>query len=167
MAGLAALTGACGDDEPVTTPPDTTPPDTTPPDTASPTTGAPAEPTADVRIDYRHEQAGVSFEYRIECGPGAGTVTGEEGQAEVDASAACAALAEPAVVERLVEGPDDEICTEQYGGADVADITGTVSGQDVDTTVDRTNGCGISDWDDLLAPLLPPAIGVVTETTSD
>ena len=51
------------------------------------------------------------------------------------------------------------MCTEIYGGPDVATITGDIDGAPVDTTVDRANGCGIDDWDTVLAGLLPPAVG--------
>lgn len=153
---LTVLAGACGGDDDVPASP------TSPPATTEPV----REATANLQIDYRHDGAGVSFGYGIECGPEADDVVGDAERAEVDAAAACAALDEPAVVQRLVEGPGDEICTEQYGGDDVADITGTVSGEHVDTTVDRADGCGISDWDDLLDALLPPPVGVVDPATS-
>ena len=56
--------------------------------------------------------------------------------------------------------PPNSVCTEIYGGADVAQITGAIGDQTVDTTIDRTNGCGINDWDEVLGDILPPAIGV-------
>ena len=55
------------------------------------------------------------------------------------------------------------MCTEIYGGPDVAAITGTYDGVDgpkIDTTIDRTNGCGIDEWDTLLSQVLPGALGV-------
>ena len=62
---------------------------------------------------------------------------------------------------RLVQGPPpDQVCTEIYGGPDVARVTGTIDDQPVDATIDRTNGCGIGDWDDLLGSILPNPIGV-------
>ena len=65
-------------------------------------------------------------------------------------------LNDEAVRTRLIEGaPTDQVCTEQYGGPDEARFVGRIDDNDVDTTVDRTNGCGISDWDSLLAALLP------------
>lgn len=152
VSALALLAAACGEE-----------------DTSAPNTSAPAGDgvTADLTIQYEHSEADVAFEYGIECGPDSNALTGAAEQAEIDASAACEALDDAAVVERLVDGPpDDQVCTEIYGGADVAGITGSVSGQDVDATVDRTNGCGIADWDDLLDPILPPAIGVASPTTS-
>lgn len=115
-------------------------------------------PVADLSIVIEHPDRDT-IEYRLTCLGDTATVTPEE--VDVDEQAACLALANTDVVSRLVEGPPtDQICTEQYGGPDVATITGTIDDQPIDTTVDRTNGCGISDWDDLLADLLPPAVGI-------
>lgn len=56
--------------------------------------------------------------------------------------------------------PTDQLCTEQYGGADIAQIDGFIDGRSVDTSVDRTDGCGIADWDRLLSDVLPEPVGV-------
>lgn len=114
-------------------------------------------PVADLSIVVEHPDRGI-IDYRLICLGDTATITGDT---DLDEQAACVALASPDVISRLVEGPPaDQICTEQYGGPDVATITGTIDEQPVDTTVDRTNGCGISDWDELLVDLLPPAVGV-------
>ena len=74
----------------------------------------------------------------------------------IDGAEACTRLGEAEVLERLTAGsPAGQACTEIYGGPDVATITGELNGEAIDTTVDRANGCGISDWDDLLAEVLP------------
>ena len=78
----------------------------------------------------------------------------------IDGAAACTRLGEAEVLDRLANGaPGDRACTEIYGGPDVATITGELNGQAIDTTVDRANGCGIADWDTLLAGVLPPSKG--------
>lgn len=61
-------------------------------------------------------------------------------------------------VRRLVAGRDpDLLCTQIYGGPEVADIAGEIDGQEISATIDRTDGCGIADWD-MLSPLIgPPA----------
>ena len=141
LVGVAAVVAACGDassngDAPI---------------------GGPY-PVADLSIVVEHPDRDT-IEYRVTCLGDTATITPEG--VEVDEQAACLALANANVVSRLVEGPPtDQVCSEQYGGPDVALITGTIDDQPVDTTVDRTNGCGISDWDDLLADLLPPAVGI-------
>ena len=74
-------------------------------------------------------------------------------------------LPRPAVAcRRLVKGgpklfaavPPDTVCTEIYGGPQVARVTGTVKGTRVWTTFTRTNGCEISRWQRLSPWLLPP-----------
>ncbi len=115
-------------------------------------------PVADLSIVVEHPDRDT-IEYRLTCLGDTATITPEA--VDVDEQAACLTLADADVVSRLVEGPPtDRVCTEQYGGPDIATIKGTLDDQPVDTTVDRTNGCGISDWDDLLTDLLPPAVGV-------
>ncbi|WP_069164155.1 SSI family serine proteinase inhibitor [Nocardia altamirensis] len=52
--------------------------------------------------------------------------------------------------------PADAICTQQYGGPEVAHVAGTWAGRPVDATFNRTNGCEIRRWDSLV-PLLPEA----------
>lgn len=96
--------------------------------------------------------------YTISCSGAAAAVDPEvEG---VDPVTACQRLEDPEVVRRLVEGPPaDRICTEQYGGPQVATITGTIDGEAVDAEVSRVNGCEISTWDDMLAGILPPTDG--------
>lgn len=116
-----------------------------------------AGPTADLAVTV----AGGEFDdlsYTIVCGPDVEVVEPEvEG---VEAAAACDRLADPAAVDRLRTGPpEDQICAEVYGGPQVATITGTLDGQPVEATIDRVDACGISTWEDLLGPVLPPTEG--------
>jgi hypothetical protein len=89
--------------------------------------------------------------YTLRCG-GPEEPLGVEGVRLADAVAACGAAF--ANRDLLVEGPrPDLVCTQQYGGPERAQITGTLDGQPVDLTVTRTDGCGIATWD-ALQPLL-------------
>lgn len=45
------------------------------------------------------------------------------------------------------------LCTQQYGGPQVAVVTGTFHGRSVDCMFSRTDGCEISRWN-TMAPLL-------------
>ncbi len=115
-------------------------------------------PVADLDITVEHPDRDT-ITYRISCRAESAATTG--GEAGIDATAACSALADPEAFTRLVDGPPrDQVCTEQYGGPDTATIVGTLDGQSVDTTIDRANGCGIYDWDELLDGVLPEALGV-------
>jgi hypothetical protein len=109
----------------------------------------------EVTIDHPDQE---TYTYTVTCLDDTATV--EPADVGVEGDPACLALADEAVQQRLIEGaPADAICTEIYGGPDVATITGDIDGTAVDTTVDRANGCGIDDWDSLLVGLLPPAVG--------
>ncbi len=113
---------------------------------------------ADLTITIEHPDADT-VDYRVTCADGTATI---EGLDDLSAEAACVRLSIPEVQDRLITPPlpGDRVCTEIYGGPDTAHIRGTLDGQPVDTVIDRTNGCGISDWDTLLADVLPPALGV-------
>lgn len=113
---------------------------------------------ADLTITIEHPDA-ATVEYQVTCEEGTATIVG---LADLPADAACRQLSIPEVQERLVTPPlpGDRVCTEIYGGPDTAHIRGTLDGQPVDTVIDRANGCGISDWDNLLANVLPLALGV-------
>ena len=73
---------------------------------------------------------------------------------------ACERLATPEAQARLVDGPpQDLVCTQVYGGPDEAVVVGTIDDRPVDTIITRTDGCGIADWDTVLAGVLPAARG--------
>jgi hypothetical protein len=156
IPAFAIALAACGGGDTTTEP--TEPPTTTVP-TAPPTTVAPGggQAIGTIDITITHPDADP-VSYTIGCTGDAFPVTPEvEG---VDGEAACARLADPAVLDRLVNGvPADQMCTEIYGGPDIAVITGTIDNEAIDATIDRSNGCGIDDWDTLLAGVLPPALG--------
>lgn len=113
---------------------------------------------ADLTITIEHPDA-ATVEYRVTCSDATATI---EGLDDLSAEATCARLSIPEVQDRLITPPlpGDRVCTEIYGGPDTAHIRGTIDSQSVDTVIDRTNGCGISDWDMVLASVLPPALGV-------
>ncbi len=116
-------------------------------------------PIATLEIAITHpERPGVAYE--LSCLGDTATFFGEP--AGLEPFSACARLGDPEVRARLIDGADPgRVCTEQYGGPDVARFTGVLDGNDVDTAIDRTNGCGITEWDAVLAALLPEAVGPV------
>lgn len=162
---LALVAAACGDSSDTPGAADPAPPTepTLPTDGGDaagtrPADGVDAYAIADLTVTVTHPEAD-DVTYRLSCLGDTATI--DDPTVGVDAAAACTALLDQGVLIRLVEGPPaDQVCTEQYGGPDLAVITGTLGGEDVNATVDRTNGCGIFDWDDLLADILPSALGV-------
>ncbi len=117
-------------------------------------------PLVTVEITITHPDA-EDMTYIVSCLGDTATVTEDVG---IDDFAACNQLGQDDVRARLLNGPPaDQACTEIYGGPDVAHIVGTYDGVDgpaVDTTIDRTNGCGIDEWESLLSEVLPPARGL-------
>jgi hypothetical protein len=81
--------------------------------------------------------------WTLTCDPPGGT--------HPQAAAACQALAKAGDPFKPV--PKDAICTEIYGGPQVATVTGTWRGAPVNAKFTRLNGCEISRWDKV-APLL-------------
>ncbi len=70
------------------------------------------------------------------------------------AAAVAAAISAPAIRNRLLAGASpDMVCTETYGGPDMATVKGSIGGHPVATSFNRANGCGLADWQ-LLEPLI-------------
>jgi hypothetical protein len=92
-----------------------------------------------------------------------GTLVCDEGRVEgtgylsdpAAAQAACDLLASnPSAVNLLVNGRQPGMmCTQQYGGPEVARVSGNIGDRRVSIKVDRTDGCGIAEWR-MLTPLL-------------
>lgn len=100
------------------------------------------------------DPGGSTVSYVIRCDADGASVSGD---AQIDAAAACSALARPAVQNRLIGGPSPEqVCTQVYGGPQTAMLSGTLERQSVNTVVTRDDGCGIGDWDNLLKDILLP-----------
>jgi hypothetical protein len=110
--------------------------------------GGPSAPPGATALQVAVDNSAV---YTLRCG-GPAEVLGVEGAELADAVAACGAAYEHR--ELLVHGPPPGlVCTQQYGGSERAQITGTLEGETVNLTLTRTDGCGIANWD-ALQPLL-------------
>lgn len=74
------------------------------------------------------------------------------------AQAACDLLTgNPGAVNLLAEGRQPGMmCTQQYGGPEVAKVTGTIGDRRIHAMINRTDGCGIAEWNLLQALLGPP-----------
>jgi hypothetical protein len=97
--------------------------------------------------------AGKTQTWTLTCDPAGGTHPNPE--------AACAALSDKGT-KAMPAVAKDQVCTQQFGGAQTAKITGTWKGEAVDATFSRTNGCEISRWQSLKG-LLPEAGGAVAQ----
>ena len=72
-----------------------------------------------------------------------------------DASERCSAVAALTAAD-FEPVPDDVACTQQFGGPEVAEVSGTLRGEPVDARFSRENGCQISRWE-AVRPLLEAA----------
>ena len=155
-AALALLAGCATPSDPGGSPTgDATPAPTTvsPEPSASPepdpTTGA--EVPAELTIVLDETGSGVTRTMTLTCAPTGGD--------HPDAAAACATLAAVGA-DAFAPPPLDEMCTEQWGGPQVATVEGTVDGESVRARFSRTNGCEISRWDAVAAVLGSPGGGM-------
>jgi hypothetical protein len=141
-------TPAPGTSAPGTTAPGTTPPDaetTVPapaPSAPAPLPSGPGTGDAELAIAVKPSQDGTAVNYTLVCKAGAPVAESQH----PSAAAACAALKKnPAVLNQ--PGPRKDVsCTQQYGGPQVATVTGAVDGTPVESTFMLRNGCEIGAW---------------------
>lgn len=144
LLGLAVLLGGCASGEPAETPGPAEPrPTASPAPTPSATTGAPIAASLTITLDEGGTSPTETF--TLTCDPVGGD--------HPDPEAACASLVRAGGAAAFAPTPVDVMCTQQWGGPQVARVTGEVDGGRVDATFTRTDGCEISRWD-ALAPLL-------------
>jgi hypothetical protein len=110
----------------------------------------PAHPSASVADPS--EAAQVDISGSVSC-DGAPTGTGVYA---ATATQICADLASRQGVFEQIEAADGQVCAEIYGGPQRASITGSVAGQSVDVSIDRSDSCGIDRWQSLEWLLGPP-----------
>jgi hypothetical protein len=176
---FALVAAGCGSDEDAadvstidaaaattTSPSETTAPATTaePPTTSAadstigseagdqPIVGGGTAPSSELEITIWPEgRDGEPTTYTLTCMPDGGT--------HPDLAAACQAVYLPMVFD---PPPTDQACTEQYGGPQVAEVTGRVQDIAIDARFSRTDGCQISRWERASA-LLPLPDGSGTD----
>jgi hypothetical protein len=114
--------------------------------------GASSAATSETALTVTYWAKGIGkgepTRWTLRCTPARGTLDRPE--------VACHRLAETGV--RLFRPvPQDVVCTQIYGGPQVARVVGTVKGKRVWTTFNRANGCQISRWNRVAPWLLPRA----------
>jgi hypothetical protein len=105
-----------------------------------------------LRVTYWEDSAvpAESWTWTLRCNPAGGTLP-RPGRA-------CARLAAGGV-KLFVPVSPRAICTQIYGGPQLAKVVGTVNGRRVRATFTRSNGCEIARWQ-RISPWLVPAGGV-------
>lgn len=148
VVGVLLLLGGCGGDDTVGTGPGTPTPAPAP---GTSGVSGPASAADAISLDVRggtREEPGT-WTRRLTCD---NAVVNAEGIDEP--AAACAAVRSAAGQAALFPDPG-LVCTQQYGGPEVAEISGSIGARTLQVTVTRSDGCGIAAWD-ALQPLLPP-----------
>lgn len=152
VVGAALLVAGCAGDGTAPDPPDDgtvdpgEPPDegddgTDPPDDEPPGDADPAHLPADLTIRVDPTGEGAYLTTTLTCDPVGGDHTDPEAACDALAAAGVAAFDPP---------PADEMCTQIYGGPQVAEVEGTVDGSVVRAGFSRTDGCEIARWDALV-----------------
>lgn len=114
-------------------------------------------PTADLQISIRANGTDESARYHLLCN---GPLALEQSE-HPRAAAACALLdASPQILVPPAANAT-RMCTQQYGGPAIAQVTGTLDGRAVDRGFDLRDGCGISDWAAALALLVDQPTGTL------
>ena len=96
-----------------------------------------ARPTSLGRaLGERRTPVGKPKSWTLRCDPPAGTFPDPDG--------ACNALDE--LDQPFAETPEDAVCTEQYGGPEVASVNGVFRDETVNTRFSRDDGCEVGRW---------------------
>jgi hypothetical protein len=136
-------TGTPGTPAPGTTPPDaeTTVPAPAPP-AASPLPSGPSAGDAELSVTVKASKDGKAVNYTLVCKGGAPMAESQH----PNAAAACTALKNNAAIVNAAAPPKGISCTQQYGGPEVATVTGEVNGTPVETSFALRDGCQIGAW---------------------
>ncbi|MFE4541913.1 SSI family serine proteinase inhibitor [Arthrobacter sp. NPDC056727] len=128
---------------PGTTPPDaeTTVPAPAPP-SAAPLPSGPGAGDAELSITVKASKDGKTVNYTLVCKGGAPMAESQHPRA----AAACSALKNNAAILNPAAPPKGISCTQQYGGPQVASVTGEVNGTPVETSFALRDGCQIGAW---------------------
>lgn len=112
------------------------------------------EATIDVTIENVADKqfAGVPVPAGIACDKSSpatcrGTIECPAAGDEPDRAKLCGWLVGDGIRALSEEVPENEVCTQQYGGPEVAMVSGSVGATKVDARFSRENGCAIARWD--------------------
>lgn len=109
------------------------------------------EGTADLTLVMKDSPTATPKSYHLVCADG----RAESSSDLPNAGVACQFLQRHADILEPPKGELNMACTQQYGGPQEANVSGTFNGQAVSRTFTFTNGCEIGAWkaaQDLLGP---------------
>lgn len=117
-------------------------------------TGPDSRHDVDLTITLTEAPGGPEYSFRLMADGGGGTVE----SSLPDPAAALAALRAHGEEIFFPQPGPPKMCTQQYGGPQVAQVTGRYLGREVHATFSRTDGCEIGRWR-MMAPLLGGTAG--------
>ena len=108
-----------------------------------------AAATTALRVTFWADSAAPtrSVTWTLRCAPARGTLERP--------ARACTKLASGGV-KLFAPTPKNVVCTEIYGGPQLARVVGTLDGRTIRATFSRTNGCEIGRWQRISPWLVPP-----------
>jgi len=112
------------------------------PPSAAPLPSGPGAGDAELSITVKASKDGKAVSYTLVCKDGAAMAESQH----PNAAAACTALKNNAAIVNAAAPPKGISCTQQYGGPEVATVTGEVNGTPVETSFALRDGCQIGAW---------------------
>lgn len=102
-----------------------------------PQNGAAAANSYSVVVTYKQTPQSDLQKWTIKCNPAAGTMP--------KAKTVCKKLLK--IANPFAPADPDQMCTEIYGGDDIATVKGTWKGKKISVKYSKINGCEIARWD--------------------
>ena len=121
---------------------ETTVPAPSPPPSTVPATAGPGKGNAELAIMIKPAESEPAQNYTLVCKDGAPMAESQH----PNAAAGCTALKNNAAIVNPAAPPKGISCTQQYGGPQVATVTGEVNGTPVETSFALRDGCQIGAW---------------------
>lgn len=123
-------------------------------DTASPRDDRHGRNDVELTVRLTEAPGAPEYTFRLEAGDGAASAA----STLPDPAAALAAVRRHGEAIFFPKPGPPKMCTQQYGGPQVAVVTGWFLGREVHSTFSRTDGCEIARWR-AMAPLLGGVAG--------
>ncbi|BCW69494.1 SSI family serine proteinase inhibitor [Arthrobacter sp. NicSoilB8] len=122
--------------------PDTETTSPAPSPSAVPLPSGPGQGNAELAIMIKPSETATASNFTLVCQNG---IPAAESQ-HPSAAAACIAIKNNPSILSPVPAGKDRVCTQQYGGPQVATVTGVVDGHPVQATFTLKDGCEIAAW---------------------
>ncbi|MGY3381351.1 cytoskeletal protein RodZ [Arthrobacter sp. TE12231] len=138
----ASTTAGTSSSSPTGSPsPDTETTSPAPSPSAAPLPSGPGQGNAELAIMIKPTETAAPTNFTLVCQNG---VPAAESQHPNPAAACLAIKNNPSILSPVID--KDRACTQQYGGPQVATVTGVVDGRQVQATFSLKGGCEIAAW---------------------